>query len=151
MSKRADAAIAQVPKRNDCHWNKIRSFSICPSKTGGIMWSPVAGGRATFSSLSGAYLQNYTSYGYEILFMDRSHQERVHCTWTVTGACFIFELLPFVYFHTWIWLQLGVRQFKVFLIRVDCLLLYLLKELVVEYKRSLLLSLCWDLEEHEDY
>ena len=31
------------------------------SKTGHIMGSPVAGGRAASSSLSGAYLQNYTS------------------------------------------------------------------------------------------
>ena len=48
--------------------------------------------------LSGAYLQNYTSYGYEILWVDRSHQGGVHCTWTVTLACLIFELLPFVFF-----------------------------------------------------
>ena len=52
--------------------------------------------------LSGAYLQNYTSYGYEILWVDRSHQGGVQCTWTITLACLIFELLPFVYFHTWI-------------------------------------------------
>ena len=30
--------------------------------------------------LSGAYLQNYTSYGYEILSVDRSHQWGVQCT-----------------------------------------------------------------------
>ena len=52
--------------------------------------------------LSRAYLQNYTSYGYEILWVYRSHQGVVHLTWTVTLACLIFELLPFVYFHTWI-------------------------------------------------
>ena len=52
--------------------------------------------------LSGAYLQNYTSYGYEILWVDRSYQEGVQCTGTITFACLIFELLPFVYFHTWI-------------------------------------------------
>ena len=52
--------------------------------------------------LSRAYLQNYTSYGYEILWVDRSHQEGVQCIWTVTLACLFFELLPFVYFHTWI-------------------------------------------------
>ena len=52
--------------------------------------------------LSGAYLQNYTSYGYEILWVDRSHQGGVQCTWTVTLAYLIFELLTFVYFHTWI-------------------------------------------------
>ena len=50
--------------------------------------------------LSGAYLQNCTSYGYEILWVDRSHQGGVQCTWTVTLACLIFESLPFVYFHT---------------------------------------------------
>ena len=53
-------------------------------------------------TLSGAYLQNYTSYGYEILWVDRSLQVGVHYLWTITLACFIFELLPFVYFHTWI-------------------------------------------------
>ena len=52
--------------------------------------------------LSGAYFQNYTSYGYEIWWVDRSHQGGVQCTWTITLACLIFELLPFVYFHTWI-------------------------------------------------
>ena len=52
--------------------------------------------------LSGAYLQNYTSYGYEILWVDRSYQGGVQCTGTITLACLIFELLPFVYFHTWI-------------------------------------------------
>ena len=34
--------------------------------------------------------------------MDRSHQGGVQCTWTITFACLIFELLPFVYFHIWI-------------------------------------------------
>ena len=48
-----------------------------------------------------ASLQTYTSYGYEILWVDRSHQGAVQCTWTVALACLIFELLPFVYFHTW--------------------------------------------------
>ena len=52
--------------------------------------------------LSGAYLQNYTSYGYEILWVDRSHQGGVQCTGTITLAYLMFELLPFVYFHTWI-------------------------------------------------
>ena len=33
-----------------------------------------AGGRAASTSLSGAYLQNYSSYGYEISWVDRSHQ-----------------------------------------------------------------------------
>ena len=52
--------------------------------------------------LSRTYLQNYTSYCYEILWVDRSHLGGVQCTWTVTLAFLIFELLPFVYFHTWI-------------------------------------------------
>ena len=52
--------------------------------------------------LFGAYLQNYTSYGYEILWVYRSHQRGVQCTGTITLACLFFELLPFVYFHTWI-------------------------------------------------
>ena len=52
--------------------------------------------------LSGAYLTSYTSYGYEILWVNRSHQGGVQCTWTLTLACLISELLPFVYFHTWI-------------------------------------------------
>ena len=50
--------------------------------------------------LSGAYLQNYTSYGYEILLVDRSYQGGVQCTETMTLPCLIYELLPFVYFHT---------------------------------------------------
>ena len=49
-------------------------------------------------SLSGAYA--YASYGYETSWMDRSHQGRVQCTRTITLACLIFELLPFIYFHT---------------------------------------------------
>ena len=51
-------------------------------------------------SLSGAYLQDYASYGYETSWVDRSHQGGVQCTGTITLACLIFELLPFVYFHT---------------------------------------------------
>ena len=48
--------------------------------------------------LSGAYLEIYTCYGYEILWVDRSYQGGVQCIWTVTLACLIFELLPFVFF-----------------------------------------------------
>ena len=51
-------------------------------------------------SVSRAYLQDYASYGYEILWVDRSHQGGVQCTGTITLSCLIFELLPFVYFHT---------------------------------------------------
>ena len=39
---------------------------------------PHPGGQLASSSLSGAYLQNYTSYGYEILWVDRFHQ--MQCT-----------------------------------------------------------------------
>ena len=74
------------------------SFFIRLSKTGRIMLSPVAGGIP--HSLSGAYLQDYASYGYETSWVDRSHQGGVQCTGTITLACLIFELLPFVYFHT---------------------------------------------------
>ena len=70
---------------------------IRPSKTGHIMGSPVA---ASPILLSGAYLQNYTSYGYEISWVDRSHEGGVQCTGIITLACLTFELLPFVYFHT---------------------------------------------------
>ena len=51
-------------------------------------------------SLSGAYLQDYASYSYEISWVDKSHQGGVQCTGTVTLACLYFELSPFVYLHT---------------------------------------------------
>ena len=71
---------------------------ICPSKTGRTTLSPVAG--VVPHSLSREYLQDYASYGYETSWVDRSHQGGVQCTGTITLACLIFELLPFVYFHT---------------------------------------------------
>ena len=37
-------------------------------------------------SLSGACFQNYTSYGYEILWVDRSYQRGVQCIRTLTLA-----------------------------------------------------------------
>ena len=55
------------------------------------------GGRAS-TSLSGAYLQNYSSYGYEISWVDRSHQGGVQCAGIITLASLIFQLLPFVFF-----------------------------------------------------
>ena len=71
------------------------------------MGSPVTGGQKgrwaggqRSQSLSGAYLQDYASYGYEISCVYRSHQGGVQCIGTITLACLIFELLPFVYFHT---------------------------------------------------
>ena len=71
--------------------------------------------------LSGAYLQNCIGYGYEILWVDRCHQGGVQCTWTVTLACLIFDLLPFVVFHNWILpLQLGVRRAYVATICRSC-------------------------------
>ena len=62
------------------------------------MGSPMAGGRAASTSLSGAYLQNYSSYGYEISWVDRSHQGGVQCAGIITLASLIFQLLPFVFF-----------------------------------------------------
>ena len=59
----------------------------CGGRAGGVPYS-----------LSGAYLQDYASYGYETSWVDRSHQGGVQCTGTITLACLIFELLPFVYF-----------------------------------------------------
>ena len=58
------------------------------------------GGQAASTSLSGAYLQNYSSYGYEISWVDRSHQGGVQCAGIITLASLIFQLLPFVFFHT---------------------------------------------------
>ena len=62
---------------------------------GRIMGSPMAGGRAgewaASTSLSGAYLQNYSSYGYEISWVDRSHQGGVQCAGIITLASLIFS------------------------------------------------------------
>ena len=45
------------------------------------------GGRAASPhSLSGAYLQDYASCGYETSWVDRSHQGGVQCTGTITLA-----------------------------------------------------------------
>ena len=55
-------------------------------------YTPAAGGRVggVPHSLSGAYLQDYASYGYETSWVDRSHQGGVQCTGTITLACLIF-------------------------------------------------------------
>ena len=45
----------------------------------GITRGVWAGGRRPHS-LSGAYLQDYASNGYEISWVDRSHQGGVQCT-----------------------------------------------------------------------
>ena len=93
------------------HWQQRQAgwFNYTPQNISfytpvedGTYYETTRGVRAEFSSLSGAYLQNYTSYGYEILWVDRFHQGGVQCTWKVTLASLIFEFLPFVYFHTWI-------------------------------------------------
>ena len=68
---------------------------IRPSKTGRIMLSPLAGGVA--HSLSGAYLQDYASNGYETSWVDRSYQGGVQCTGTITLACFL-SYCPFFIF-----------------------------------------------------
>ena len=39
---------------------------------------------------------------YEISWVDRSHRGGVQCVGIITLACLIFELVPFVVFHTWI-------------------------------------------------
>ena len=83
---------------------ELSAIFIRPSKTGRIMGSPMAGGRASgweaSTSLSGEYLQNYSSYGYKISWVDRSHQEGVQCAGIITLASLMFQLLPFVVFHT---------------------------------------------------
>ena len=58
----------------------------------------LGGGLAASTSLSGAYLQNYSSYGYEISWVDISHQGGVQCAGIITLASLIFQLLPFVFF-----------------------------------------------------
>ena len=89
-------------KRRNCSFQAISPFYM-PVEDGTACYHPWraggwAGGVPHF--LSGAYLQDYASYGYETSWVDRSHQGRVQCTGTITLACLIFELLPFVYFHT---------------------------------------------------
>ena len=73
---------------------------IRPSKTGRIMVSPVAGGSVggVPHSLSGAYLQDYASYGYETSWVYRSHQGGVQCTGTITLACFFLSYCPLFIF-----------------------------------------------------
>ena len=48
----------------------------------GMYYVITHGGRAGGipHSLSGAYLQDYASYGYETSWVDRSHQGGVQCT-----------------------------------------------------------------------
>ena len=80
-----------------------KAFYYTPVEDGtyyGITHGRRVGGRAASTFLSGAYLQNYSSYGYEISWVDRSHQGGVQCTGIVTLASLIFQLLPFFFFHT---------------------------------------------------
>ena len=51
-----------------------------PVEDGTIMGSPVASGRSASSSLPEVYLQTHTTYGHDILWVDRSHQRGVQCT-----------------------------------------------------------------------
>ena len=46
------------------------------------------------------HISKTTSNDYEILWVNRSHQGGAQCSWTITLACLIFEILPFVYFLT---------------------------------------------------
>ena len=57
-----------------------------------------AGGWAASTSLSGAYLQNYSSYGYEISWVDRSHQGGVQCAGIITLASLIFLVIALCFF-----------------------------------------------------
>ena len=54
-------------------WSYKSSFFYTPIKDG-THYGITHGGRAASSSLSGVYLQDYISYGYEIFGVDRSHQ-----------------------------------------------------------------------------
>ena len=74
---------------------------IRPSKTGRIMGSPMAGGPVGGRRplLCPEHISK-TSYGYEMSWVDRSHQGGVQCAGIITLASLIFQLLPFVFFHT---------------------------------------------------
>ena len=87
-------------KRRNCLLQAISPFYTLVED--GTYYVITRGGRAggVPHSLSGAYLKDYASYCYETSWVDRSHQGGVQCTGTITLACLIFELLPFVYFHT---------------------------------------------------
>ena len=58
---------------------EFATLFIRPSKTGRIMGSPRRAGGRRPHSLSGAYLQDYASYSYEISWVDRSYQGVVQC------------------------------------------------------------------------
>ena len=80
----------------------IATLSFYTPVEDGTYYGITHGGRAASTSLSGAYLQNYSSYSYEISWVDRSQQGGVQCAGIITLASLIFQLLPFVFFHTWI-------------------------------------------------
>ena len=78
------------------HKHSLFLLVIHPSKMGHIMGHRGGWAGGVPHSLSGAYLQDYATYGYETSW-DRSHQGGVQCTGTITLACLIFELLPFIF------------------------------------------------------
>ena len=79
---------------------KILTTFLYARRRRDVLWDHPWRAVGVLHSLCGAYLQNYTSYGYETSWEDRSHKGRVQCTGIITLACLIFELLPFVVFHT---------------------------------------------------
>ena len=94
-------AVENIVRKGEIARYKQFPLFIRPSKTGRIMLSPVgAGGRAASPILCLEHISKTASYGYETSWVDRSHQGGVQCTGTITLTCLIFELLPFVYFHT---------------------------------------------------
>ena len=92
-------------KKDDIRVKKIKphthTFLYAPQRRDVLCYYPWWAGGVPHS-LSGAYLQDYASYGYETSWVDRSHQGGVQCRRTITLTCLIFELLPFVCFHIWI-------------------------------------------------
>ena len=55
-----------------------------------VLWDHLWRSGGVPHSLSGAYLQNYTSYGNETSWVDISHEGGVQCTGIITLACLIF-------------------------------------------------------------
>ena len=108
----------------------ITRLFVCPSKMGRIMGSPVASRRAASSSLSGAYLQNYTSYGYEILW--------VVTTWVKTGvSCDNLPLL-FLFSKVLLSYQRHFLQFEPHLIFLLQMLKLRITSIILPYFNKLL-------------
>ena len=75
-----------------------RSIFIRPSKMGRIMLSPMAGGRAGVRAATPILCPEHiskTMLGTVMKFHGWIDLIKAECS-----ACLIFELLPFVYFHT---------------------------------------------------